>query len=251
MEKTIAIHRYLVRPLDEVPQCFPDGSKRIPLDEERQIYLERNSSQRNSMYEETIDEDVFNVIQVGQKGSYPSSHFYYNFYKWLNKSAELESMADVNLIKTYNAILDNLTWLIRDKSYEEELTYSFEEEKSDEPRVSLYEVNQQIYAQREPLDEDGIEKAINDMIEYISSCGKYFMLLCRELYDYTTFIKLQSKSYMHAANEVLDVLEDRGTILDIHWNKEGGYIECWIKYKVDNAPHMYLFFTAESYVIQF
>ncbi len=57
---------------------------------------------------------------------------------------------------------------------------------------------------------------------------QYFMLLCREAYDFTV-INIQSTNYSKAANEIKEVLESRGTIVFIEYCHEESNYEIWIK----------------------
>lgn len=57
---------------------------------------------------------------------------------------------------------------------------------------------------------------------------QYFMLLCREAYDFTV-INIQSTNYSKAASEIKEVLESRGTIVFIEYCHEEENYEIWIK----------------------
>lgn len=56
----------------------------------------------------------------------------------------------------------------------------------------------------------------------------YFMLLCREAYDFTV-INLESSNYSKAAQEIQEVLESRGDIVFIEYCHEDETYEFWIK----------------------
>ncbi len=57
---------------------------------------------------------------------------------------------------------------------------------------------------------------------------QYFMLLCREAYDFTV-INVTSTNYSKAANEIREVLESRGDIVFIEYCHDEENYELWIK----------------------
>lgn len=57
---------------------------------------------------------------------------------------------------------------------------------------------------------------------------QYFMLLCREAYDFTV-INMASTNYSKAANEIREVLESRGDIVFIEYCHDEENYELWIK----------------------
>ena len=57
---------------------------------------------------------------------------------------------------------------------------------------------------------------------------QYFMLLCREAYDFTV-INIKGTNYHKAMTEVQEVLESRGKIVFIEYCHDSGDYEIWIK----------------------
>lgn len=57
---------------------------------------------------------------------------------------------------------------------------------------------------------------------------QYFMLLCREAYDFTV-INIKGSNYSKAAREVQEVLESRGTIVYIEYCHDEGNYEIWVE----------------------
>lgn len=79
--------------------------------------------------------------------------------------------------------------------------------------------------------------------------GKYYMLLNKELSDYTVFNFLDM-NYSKGVQELKEVLQGRGPILQIDYNKDNKYFEIWVKYWEDNLPHMYILFPCPDFVIE-
>ena len=118
--------------------------------------------------------------------------------------------------------------------------------------MSMYELNQQAYKNVKPMTKEKINNAVFDILDYMEKhidC-KYYMLLCRELNDYTLFNKINVSSFQTSARTVIEIASSRGALLDVRPNEEMGYIEFWVKHNSDNEPHMYLFFNAADFVIE-
>lgn len=85
--------------------------------------------------------------------------------------------------------------------------------------------------------------------------GKYFMLLCREAYDFTVFNNVNGDAVL-LAEEIQEVLESRGEIVHIEYNKEQGayeiWIKCnsWMKMRTDSEYVMFLFFPCDTWAIE-
>lgn len=57
---------------------------------------------------------------------------------------------------------------------------------------------------------------------------KYFMLLCREAYDFTMF-NVQSTNYNKVNQEIQEVLATRGDIVFVEYDHETECYEIWVK----------------------
>lgn len=57
---------------------------------------------------------------------------------------------------------------------------------------------------------------------------KYFMLLCREAYDFTVF-NMVTTNHHKAQQELQEVLESRGQVVFIEYNHDSECYEFWVK----------------------
>lgn len=108
--------------------------------------------------------------------------------------------------------------------------------------MTLYEINQLAYARLPKMTGAEIEKA---KIPGVFP-KDYYMLLCRELNDYTVFRIGHAAEDETIWNSILDILSTRGTLKGIE-TKEDGTIEFWITSK--KGTNMYLLFPYDWGVI--
>lgn len=107
--------------------------------------------------------------------------------------------------------------------------------------MTLYELNQAGYTSLPKMTSAEIETAINQDKDFFNQ-ATYFMLLCKELSDYTVF---HINNPENGWNEVLELIKDRGTLKAIE-NKEDS-IEFWITN--DSISNMFLLFPYDWGVI--
>lgn len=114
---------------------------------------------------------------------------------------------------------------------------------------TLYGINKQLYAKITP-DEDKINELIN-RIKFLDSWNQYYMLLCREKNDYTIFYTGNSIDIKNnTRKEIKEVLESRGTIIDIVQSESKDFYECWIREEDTEEIFMYAFFPCQDWVIE-
>jgi len=129
--------------------------------------------------------------------------------------------------------------------------------KNDTPNASLgtlYDMNKQLMLKEKPLDFMQINK-VKDKIEdwFNWMLDGYAMLLCRERYDFTVF-HLYEKGNKNppavAAQELIEVLKNRGTILSIEKdnNINNDAWEIWLN--IDGEVFAYYLFCCDDWVIQ-
>lgn len=118
---------------------------------------------------------------------------------------------------------------------------------------TLYEANQQMYQQLATPSDKIIEKQLNKMLDWIINnlihCY-YFMLLCREKYDFTIFSCSQYTDYENLKNEIKEVLQSRGTIIEIRLSDNKDMYECWVREEETKEVSMYAFFDCNDWVIE-
>lgn len=102
-----------------------------------------------------------------------------------------------------------------------------------------------------PLDEYEIRNLFSNIAAWFSVdiTDQYYMLLCRELADYTVFNFL-SMNYDKGKSELLEVIQSRGSVIRVDYNHEQKYFEIWVRYNKDHEPHMYAFFPCNDFVIE-
>ena len=115
---------------------------------------------------------------------------------------------------------------------------------------SLYEMNQ-IIMQSEPLmSKEDTLKSIEKLAIWIydkSNTEKYFMMLCKDLSDYTVFNidkENTGNAVAHHCNtmavDVIDCIKNRGDLISIEETEDKNAWEIWIKI-MDKTYAFYLF----------
>lgn len=117
--------------------------------------------------------------------------------------------------------------------------------------MTKYEFNQLAYETAKPISHDKAKEMFTNIGMWFSSKSsfKYFMLLCRELNDYTVF-DFQSYNYAKGKEELVNLLAHRGRLLDIEYDHTTDSYEIWVRAKSDKKPHMYKLFDCNDFVIQ-
>lgn len=116
---------------------------------------------------------------------------------------------------------------------------------------TLYEINQSIMSTQTKMTKKEWDTATKVIKAYFRNNAeqKYFMLLCKEIADYTIFVLSASLSSEIACNELKELITERGEILSIEEN-DNSAIEIWIKRNDDNTPHAYYLFQYGRAVIE-
>ena len=118
---------------------------------------------------------------------------------------------------------------------------------------SLYDMNKQIMLKQPPLGKLEIDNIKLDLEQWFNwQLDGYAMLLCRERYDFTVFhlYELQNPNPPKvAANELIEVLKNRGKILSIEKDTNDDKVwEIWLK--IDKEAYAYYLFNCDDFVIQ-
>lgn len=118
---------------------------------------------------------------------------------------------------------------------------------------TLYEINQSIMRQQSPLNNKKLEEAKKIVKAYFMERFEktYFMLLCKEMSDFTVF-KISAKLNCGiATNELIETLKNRGKILSIGKNSsDDSSLEIWVKCSEDDEPHAYYLFVYDWGIIE-
>ena len=119
--------------------------------------------------------------------------------------------------------------------------------------TTLYEMNKQVIKQTEKVLTKAQLNDIKDKLETWFNWynDSYAMLLCRERYDFTVF-HLYSKNNANppkiAAQELIELLKERGKILSIEKEIDDNKWEIWLK--IDKEVFAYYLFPCDDWVIE-
>lgn len=117
---------------------------------------------------------------------------------------------------------------------------------------TLYEVNKQLIQNEKELSSTELEKIKKELELWFNwYLDGYAMLLCRERYDFTVFHLYQKANPNPpaiAANELIELLKERGKILSIEKDIENNVWEIWLN--IDNEVFAYYLFNCEAMVIE-
>jgi hypothetical protein len=108
---------------------------------------------------------------------------------------------------------------------------------------TAYEMNQTLIDKESPLSKSAIRNKIQQMACSLT-LETYYLLLCRELTDYTFFIYGEDTKEFKAA--MYDCITNRGECRGIDKQKDGSW-EIWIT--IDGVHHVYYFFNCDQCVI--
>lgn len=123
---------------------------------------------------------------------------------------------------------------------------------SDIQMGTLYDLNKAgIIELEKEISKEEMPDKLKTIGNFIRNANnQYFMLLCRERYDFTLF-NLQSAtdlSIIKAKIELETCMRNRGTVLSIEPTEDKGAIEIWIK--IDDEAFVYYFFPYDLGVIE-
>lgn len=115
-------------------------------------------------------------------------------------------------------------------------------------QVNMYDFNKANMAQIKPLDIIWFnQKCITTAKEIANAGTGYWMLLCRERYDFTVFHF--SKSVDDLADAINECLRNRGDVIDFVTRDDGSY-EIWIRDKKTKENFAYYLFDYNGAVIE-
>lgn len=122
--------------------------------------------------------------------------------------------------------------------------------KHDVSLGTLYDFNKQLILRQGKLTGKKVESIKKELEDWFNwQIDGYAMLLCRERYDFTVFHlyeKLNRNPPAVAANELIDILKNRGKILSIE--QEEDKWEIWLE--IGGEAFAYYLFNCDDWVIQ-
>lgn len=116
---------------------------------------------------------------------------------------------------------------------------------------SLYDMNRYFYGQSPDMDPKKRDEMIMNISMWFSSKpgNKFFMMLCRELNDYTIFY-FEHPNYSKGKTELEELLKSRGIIKDIYYNHDTDTYDFWLLSALDGQIQMYKIFMCDDFIIQ-
>lgn len=116
---------------------------------------------------------------------------------------------------------------------------------------TVYSMNQAFMENEKSIPKDKLKEKEKFLKAYFMEHidEKYFMLLCKELSDYTVFVIDSKMKCGVAVQELTECLKNRGKILAID-SAEGNAYEIWIRTTEDNACHAYYLFPYKMGIIE-
>ena len=120
-----------------------------------------------------------------------------------------------------------------------------------EAGIKLYDFAKEIVKRQKPIKEDKLERFISKISNTATLCD-FLLLICPDLRQYVFMVEPEATESSIIKNELLDILNARGTIVDIDMSKHGKRVwEIWIKDKFDNNVYVYQLcdYTKETVII--
>lgn len=111
---------------------------------------------------------------------------------------------------------------------------------------SNYEIQKMVYCQKPSLTDQQKSTLLASIGAWFSTAPleNYYMLLCRDKNDYTV-LHFNNMNYMKGTEEVKEILESRGEIVDIFYETGTNSYSCWIRNPNDEGGYdvdMYMLF---------
>lgn len=112
---------------------------------------------------------------------------------------------------------------------------------------TLYDLNKSALTSAKEINVlEAIEQQYENLTKFFTN-GKYFMLLCNELKDYTIFCLTTQKKIQNAKEELQVCIENRGELLALDPTEDGIAFEIWMR--IDGEIYVYYLFPYDEAVI--
>jgi hypothetical protein len=116
---------------------------------------------------------------------------------------------------------------------------------------TIYDINKSVMLSEGSLKKFEIKDKMKKVKNFFKdSTNKYFMLLCREKYDFTlfNFLNKNDLSLMNSVTDLQECLENRGSIISIDLTEQEDAYEIWLN--IDNEAFVYYLFPYDLGVIE-
>lgn len=117
--------------------------------------------------------------------------------------------------------------------------------------LTEFEIERQLY-DKAKIDVYRVLDGLSSIGAWFSThlFSNYYCLMCRDKkVPDVTILHFKNMNYSKGMEEVRDLLESRGEILDIVYDHVNDAYKCWVRTKDDNKPNMYYLFDGEKMVI--
>lgn len=94
--------------------------------------------------------------------------------------------------------------------------------------TNLHDMNKMMINQLPAITEDKKLSLRKALVNMLTTDGRYYMLLSNERRDYTVLAFKDEPAANKFADEVMEVLESRGTIKEFDVKAEANAIEIWV-----------------------
>lgn len=114
--------------------------------------------------------------------------------------------------------------------------------------MTMYDFNKAVYQNMPPMKPNEFTENMVSISLWFSSKekAKHFMLLCRELNDYTIF-EFDTYNYDDARNKLSALIVSRGNPMDVDYNHDTDTYDIWVK--KNGEIYMYKLFDCEDFLI--
>lgn len=121
-------------------------------------------------------------------------------------------------------------------------------------KITLYEINQNIFAQLEPMTDEALRYAHAEIYKFLGEDfnhsdieHNYWALICWPKH-YITIFHHDEKSDEELSDIIMEILEDLGQIKDVTVSEDGKHVEIWIT--DDESTECYVLFYYSNGVVE-
>lgn len=116
---------------------------------------------------------------------------------------------------------------------------------------TVYDIHKELFKKIGPLPEKKKQEGLANIGGWFGVHSKchYYMLMCKEK-SYYTVLHFNNHNYSKGIQELEELLEFQGDILEIHYVHGEDAYECWVKNKDTEEVNMYYLFTYNWGVVE-
>lgn len=115
--------------------------------------------------------------------------------------------------------------------------------------MNLYEFNKAGYACLANFDQEDINHAKKNILEYLKNHpSKYYLMLSNEAHYYTIYTFKEDYKFKQMSEEIMNIVKDLGDIKSIEIPEDNSAIEFWIMY--NGECHLFYLFDYTQGVVE-